>query len=214
MNISITIIEDKVDERERLIEALHNWECRKNVTLQINYFCNGENYFNSYKTDESNLYILDIQLKGMDGIQIAQKMRERGYKGILLFLSAFQEYVFQGYDVHALQYLLKPAVQEKLDKCLDDVQDQLTCDYFIFRNGSDKLQIPYNDIIRQTLKNILPFLPHYFVQCHRSYIVNVRYVTSIGTDRIYLPNHKIALLGRNYIDSFRHEYAQFTSRLF
>ena len=234
MNIKITILEDKIEEQERLITALNNWAQNRVVTLDILHYDSGESYLASHKTDDSHLYILDIELPGMDGIKFAEQLRIRGYQGIILFLSAFQEYVFQGYDVHALHYLLKPVVQEKLDKCLDDVQEQLANDYFVFRNGTEKLQLPYREIIcfsardhfvditttkevysiRQTLKNILPFLPHNFVQCHRSYIVNVRYVTNIGTDRIYLPNKKIALLGRNYVESFHHEFSLFTARLF
>lgn len=235
MNISITIIEDKAEEQAQLIEALHDWGRRKNITLQISYFYSGENYFNANNIDESHLYILDIQLKGMDGITIAQKLRTRGYKGIILFLSAFQEYVFQGYDVHALHYLLKPVIQEQLDKCLDDVQLQLSKDYFLVRNGIDMLQIPYQDIvcfssrdhfvdittttkevysIRQTLKNILPFLPCNFIQCHRSYIINIRHILSINSNILTLPNNETMVVGRNYMDTFQHEYARFTSRLF
>ena len=236
MNIKITIIEDKEDERVQLVNALLNWTQCKNVTLNIEYFCNGENYFASNKTDENDLYILDIQLHGLNGIQIAQKMRARGYNGIILFLSAFKEYVFQGYDVHALHYLLKPIVQEQLDKCLDDVCTQLSTEYFLFRNGNEKLQLPFNEIIcfssrdhfvditttkkevysiRQTLKNILPFLPQNFIQCHRCYIINMRYITSIDKEStIMLPNNKTISIGRNYEELFRREYALFTSRFF
>ena len=236
MNIKITIIEDKPEERDRLLEALSNWEQRKNVTLEIAYYCSGENYFASNESDESHLYILDIQLRQLDGIQIAQKMRARGYKGIILFLSAFQEYVFQGYDVHALHYLLKPVAQKQLDKCLNDVHLQLSTEYFSFRNGNEKLQLPYNDIIcfssrdhfvdittttkevysiRQTLKNILPFLPHHFIQCHRCYIINMRYITNIEKElTIVLSNSTTVTIGRNYEDFFRREYALFTSRFF
>ena len=98
MNISITIIEDQRKEKELLMNALQQWEKQRNVTLQIEYFCSGENYFASHPTDESILYILDIQLREMDGIEIAKQMRARGYEGTILFLTSFREYVFDGYD--------------------------------------------------------------------------------------------------------------------
>lgn len=232
MNFNITIIEDNIQEKERLIDALHLWEEKNKISLHIDYYLSGEDYFSSCATDESNLYILDIQLSGMTGIDVAKKMRERGFDGTLLFLTAFREYVFEGYDVRALHYLLKPVSQEALNKCLDDVHQQIKGDYFVFRDNSHMLQIPYSDIIclsvvkhyieittkkevysiRMSLKSILPFLPTDFVQCHRGYIVNMRHIRKVTATNIMLSNNTTVQIGRNYLSSLRREYADFSMR--
>lgn len=232
MNFNITIIEDTLEEKERLLHALHIWETNNNFTLHISYYDNGEAYLEEHDSDNSHLYILDIQLPGMTGIDVAKKMRARGFDGAILFLTAFREYVFEGYDVRAMHYLLKPVVQEALDKCLDDILQQLKGNYFTFRDNGDIIQIPYGDIIclsvvkhyieittkkevysiRMSLKSILPFLPKEFVQCHRGHIVNVRHIRKISGNIITLSNLTTVLVGRNYLDTVRYEYADFSMR--
>ena len=233
MNFKITIIEDNLQEKERLLNALHTWEEKKHLTLDISDYDNGEAYLDAHTNDDSHLYILDIQLPGMTGIDIAKQMRSRGFDGAILFLTAFREYVFDGYDVRALHYLLKPVVPEALDKCLDDILEQLHGNYFVFRDNNSIIQIPYADIIclsvvkhyieittkkevysiRMSLKSILPFLPKEFIQCHRGHIVNMRHIRKLTATNIFLSNHTTVLIGRNYLDTVRHEYADFSMRL-
>lgn len=234
MKFTITIIEDKEDAKEQLLTALDIWKEKNNVYLQIEYFCNGENYFASHVTDESTLYILDIQLHGMDGIEIAQKMRARGYNGNILFLSAFQEYVFRGYDVRAFHYLLKPVSQIALNKCLDEIYSELYGNCFIYRNADEIIQIPFHKIItisivkhyvditttekiyacRLSLKEILRHLPTEFIQCHRSYIINMRHIQKIAGTTITMSNRTLVTVGRNYLDTVRHQYSDFCLRLY
>ena len=174
-----------------------------------------------------------IQLPCMTGIDVAKQMRARGFDGAILFLTAFREYVFDGYDVRALHYLLKPVVQEALNKCLDDILAQLRGNYFVFRDNNSIIQIPYSDIIclsvvkhyielttkkevysiRKSLKSILPFLPKEFVQCHRGHIINMRHIRKLTATNIFLSNHTTVVIGRNYLDGVRHEYADFSMRL-
>lgn len=233
MNFNITIIEDNLQEKERLLKALHLWEEKNNLTLHISCYDNGEDYLDAHTNDEDHLYILDIQLPGMTGIDVAKRMRARGFDGAILFLTAFREYVFDGYDVRALHYLLKPITQEALDKCLDDILQQLKGNHFVFRDNGNIIQIPYGDIIclsvvkhyiqittkkevysiRMSLKNILPFLPKEFVQCHRGHIINMRHIRKLTPTNIFLSNHTTVLIGRKYLDTVRHEYADFSMRL-
>lgn len=233
MNFNITIIEDNLQEKERLLKALHIWEEKNALPLHIHDYANGEAYLEEHDTDEDHLYILDIQLSGMTGIDVAKRMRARGFDGSILFLTAFREYVFDGYDVRAMHYLLKPIVQEALNKCLDDILKQLKGNYFVYRDNGNIIQIPYGDIIclsvvkhyieittkkevysiRMSLKSILPFLPKEFVQCHRGHIVNMRHIRKVSGNVITLSNLTTVLIGRNYLDTVRYEYADFSMRL-
>lgn len=51
---------------------------------------------------------LDIQMKSINGIECARKIREYDKKIGIVFLSAIKDYVFEGYEVNAIRYLLKP----------------------------------------------------------------------------------------------------------
>lgn len=178
------------------------------------------------------LYILDIQLHSITGMEIAKKMRTRGYKGVILFLTAFREYVFDGYNVRALNYLLKPLSIKELHKCLDDVYKQLQGNCFVYRDTNNIIQLPFCDILsfsvikhyiditttdgiykcRLSLSHILSHLPEDFIQCHRSYIINIRHIRKISRTTITLSNKTTVPIGRNYLENVRYEYANFSMR--
>ncbi len=71
----------------------------------------------------------------MNGISIAKILRVNGYNGNIIFLTAFREYVFQGYEVHALNYLLKPITLDSLKPCMDEVARDLSGNTYVFTVG-------------------------------------------------------------------------------
>lgn len=72
-----------------------------------------------------DLILLDIQMGGMDGITLARQLRAQDKRVTLAFLTAAREYVFEGYEVQAVRYLLKPMQQEKVFELLDLARQNL-----------------------------------------------------------------------------------------
>lgn len=77
----------------------------------------GENLLED--TIESDIVFLDIQMDGLDGIETAKCLKKRNKKIILIFLTAWEEYVFQAFDVEAFHYLMKPLKKEKFYQVLE-----------------------------------------------------------------------------------------------
>ena len=67
------------------------------------------------------LVLLDIVMPGMSGIDVAKKIRQRGDETEIVFLSTSDEWGMQGYQVKAMDYLLKPFGQEEFDATMDKV---------------------------------------------------------------------------------------------
>lgn len=65
-----------------------------------------------------DIYFLDIQMERMNGIETARKLREQDDESIIVFFTAAKEYVFDAFDVAALQYLVKPVDDAKLQETL------------------------------------------------------------------------------------------------
>ena len=63
---------------------------------------------------DADILFLDIQMPGMDGMKAARILRTTGNKTIIVFVTAVEEYVFQAFDVGAVQYIVKPFDRSKL----------------------------------------------------------------------------------------------------
>ena len=75
------------------------------------------------KSFNAEILFLDIKMPGMDGMKAARILRTLGNKTIIIFVTAAKEYVFQAFDVGAVQYILKPFEKDKL---IDTVKKAVT----------------------------------------------------------------------------------------
>lgn len=119
----IAYCEDEPAQRSRMELLLHTFAERKRLPLTVEAFSDSAaflfQYPNSYPFD---LIFLDIDLGGMDGMALARKIRETDSEVPILFLTNHREYVFEGYEVQAFRYLLKPVTEDTLFPLLDELQ--------------------------------------------------------------------------------------------
>ena len=233
MTINITIIENDLNELEQLRQALDIWSENTSTPLAINAYSSGEDYFSANAIHTSNIFFLDIQLDKMNGMDIAKQIRQDGYTGEIIFLTSFREYVFGGYKVHALNYLLKPLETQALYSCLNEIKESLQTTYYVFRNNQEIVQIEYRDILsfssflhnvdiltanehfnqNATLSSILSHLPKQFIRVHRSHIVNMAHIHKIAGNTITLSNRTVVPIGRQYLNDVRKSFAAYATRM-
>lgn len=94
----------------------------------IRSFYNGNDLWNSAKSEAGqapDILLLDIQMAYMDGMELARKLRSIGWKTILIFITAYADYVFDAFDVGAFHYLVKPVSDKKLEEVLHKAIGQL-----------------------------------------------------------------------------------------
>ena len=232
MTIDVTIIENEPEEINHLQDALNAWSKENTFPLSITTYMSGEDYFASNSSHTSDLFFLDIQLSGMNGMDIAQKLRDSDYTGEIIFLTSFREYVFNGYQVHALNYLLKPPSVPLLHSCLNEVAESLKSNYYVFRYKQEIIQIEYKDILclssflhsidivthdehftqYATLNAVLNCLPKQFVRVHRSHIVNMVHIHKLSGNIITLSNRTTVPIGRQYLNDVRNAFSEYSTR--
>lgn len=114
--------EDEEIQIEYIRQLAEQWALEKGVPLQfLSYRSAEELLFEQGEHYPFDLLILDIDMKGMSGMELAHKIREKGDQLPILFLTNRKEYVFEGYEVNAFRYLLKPISEEKLFPLLDEI---------------------------------------------------------------------------------------------
>lgn len=234
MKLVITIIEDTVAEQEYLSTILDDWSKKNSFEIEKRIFTSGEDYLRSTDllSESSDLFILDIQLKNKTGLEIAELLRKANYSGHIIFLTAFREYVFHGYKVHALNYLLKPVDKSTLFLCLDEIADTLIGRTYLYHNKQVSINIPYKNIMcfssslhniniltteglytqYASLNSIVPFLPHEFIRVHKSHVVNLSHIYKISGSVITLSNQMTVEIGPSYIKQVYSDFASYSSR--
>jgi len=71
------------------------------------------------------LVFLDIELTGLDGIALAEEIRQLKKPPVIIFVTAYEQYALKAFDVNAVDYLLKPVSEERLEKALSKITKQL-----------------------------------------------------------------------------------------
>lgn len=225
MKIKIAVLEDNPQDFEQILSTLKKWAQRTEHLVEINRF-KDEKIIDRFKHDNYNLLFADIDLQKTcqnSGLNICKKLRENGYSQEIIFLTAFSEYVFDGYDVRALNYLIKPVSDDTISLVMKKYITIHENKYYYLQDRSILIQIRINDIIyiqkeghcilfhtqsddyyeRGSLSNILTQLPSYFFQCHKSCIINIHHVLSIKGYTIYLSDNSTQSIGRNYLSNIR-----------
>ena len=75
------------------------------VSYTIKEFASGEALLCSLETSEPDILFLDIEMEGLNGMETARMLRERCRRTVIIFVTAYPDYVFQGYEVHAFHYI-------------------------------------------------------------------------------------------------------------
>lgn len=175
---------------------------------------------------EMDILFLDIQIPGeMSGLDLAKKIRKKDSQVCIVFTTNYSEYACEGYSVSALRYLRKPVRDEQIFECLDisyrqwryargssvliDTQKQkiiLPCKQILFIEiqGHYLSVHPIEDAPIQIRGNITSLAeklpPQMFVQCHRSYIINLLYVRNITKSEIMLAGSVPIPVGIRYAE--------------
>ena len=233
--MEIIILEDKPLEADRLKTKIREWEIQSHNNVTVTVYSSGESFFSEVSPDLYNnysVYFLDIQMGGINGIEVAKRLRREGCSRPILFLTAFREYVFHGYDVRAMHYLLKPVEKKSLFLCLDEIAANLKGNFYLYRSKGEIIHIPSKEIVTfsgnrhyvdilttkdsfcqyTTLNNIMTFLPREFIRVHRSYIVNMAHIYKISQHTITLSNRMTTPIGRSYLKDVLLSFTAYSTR--
>ena len=197
----------------------------RGIDFDIAAFSSGEALLSHIdeKSAAFDLFLLDIFMKEINGVDTAKAIRLVSDSAAIIFTTASEQYVFSGYEVQALQYLLKPINPQALSAALTvDLKRRYENRYFIFKTGGGTQKVPYDEIeyLESTLKsvrlvakqgtyeiydqisNIEGILPKLsFCRCHRGFIVNFRQVAKMTAQSITTLQGTLIPIGKTYSSS-------------
>ena len=232
MEYRIAVCDDNPTDSEYIVSLVKLWAETTNITVFTDCFSCAENFLFHYEDNKYyDILLLDIQMEQMNGVELAKKIRQTNREIQIVFITGYNDYIADGYDVEALHYILKPVHKEKLFSVLDRAREKLKKnEAALFLNLPDGMvRIPLYEIrfievrsnyitihaseevtAKMTLSALQKKLDESFFRTGRSYIVNMRYIRKItkteavleGGCSIPLPRGCYEPLNRAFIQYF------------
>lgn len=199
--IKAIIIDDERLAREELKTLTSKWD-------EIEILGEAENAYEAKSMIDINqpdLIFLDIQMPQKNGFELLEELDNAPE---VIFVTAFDEYAIQAFDVSALDYIVKPISTERFDKCIQKAisqiqnrqKEQKPAKHQIFIKDNDKCyfikldEVSYiksignyaqfhfkgkSAMVKRSLNYLEEKLPDYFFRCNRSEIINHHFIYKI-----------------------------------
>lgn len=223
MRINIAVCDDENAELQLLQKAVRQWADSTGRQIGVSLFDSAEAFIFAFEGDNSfDILLLDIQMKKMDGIALAKRLRESDERLQIVFITGYPDYISEGYEVSALHYLIKPVDIHKLREVLDRACHKLrSCERTILLPSAEgNVRVPAGDIlyaevfshdvqvyttkgplqIRLSMSQLEQVLGDDFFRCHRSYIAGLKHVCRVSRSGIQLDNGKELPVSRKLYD--------------
>lgn len=213
----IGICEDNEAQRSLMENYIRSWAAIEGMDVDLSTYDSAESFL-FQREDEGpfDVLLLDIQMAHMSGVSLAKTIRQEKDDVIIIFVTALKEHVFEGYDVEALQYLLKPVNKDKLYDSLNMAvrkMNQSDPSIIIEQEKIKVADIQYVEVqahdsqvvlfdrlirIRTPLKEMHQMLSKYgFVLSHRAFLVNIDNVSKIDRSFLRMDNGNQVPLSRS-----------------
>ncbi len=195
---------------------------------EISSYNNGEDLLND--SGEKNIIFLDVEMPGLNGIYIGRELKQHDRNTIIFIVTSFAEYLDDAMRFHVFRYLSKPLDKQRLFQNMNDALQlyNSTNTKIPLETKDGVYTVSASDIIfiegrKRTIHVytthreyiVIPKMSHWiatldspcFFQSHRSFIVNMQYVTNFDHSLIHLYNDQYtAYLTRRKYSDFKEAY--------
>ena len=210
--ICIAICDDEKHMSDHIRAMASDFFRKKNREIHFRIFLSGEELL-SYD-GQIDILFLDIQMKGMDGIETARKLRNSKFRGFLIFITVLKEMVFQSFEVQAYDYLVKPVEEKQFEKTMERLYASMQNageDSLLVQKGYEGRIIREEEIVfcevidrkiylnltsgevvdyYERIENLETKLCSHFFRCHRSYLINLKHLKGYKNGTACMDNGK------------------------
>lgn len=230
----IAICDDEREQSELLRGYVKEWSALRGEPVEIHLFPSGEAFLFGWEEEKRwDALLLDIQMTGINGMELARQLRAAGDRLPILFITGVPDYVEEGYEVEALHYLRKPVAREKLFSCLDRAMERSAQESVLLLTTIDGEEARFNQKeiavleaaghrvllttadgttteVKSGFRELLGALATgEFVQCHRSYVVGLRHVQRLQKEQLILDSGAAVPISRRLFAEVNAAFVRF-----
>lgn len=230
----IAICDDEGEQARLLKDYAAEWAAGQHEAVDFALFASAEAFLFAWEEDKDfDVLLLDIQMGQMSGIELAKELRRQGSGLPIVFITGIPDYMEEGFEVEAIHYLLKPVSREKLFSCLDRAVKRSARESVLLLTTADgeEARVCQRDIalleaaghrvllttadgavteVKTGFRELASMLaPEEFVQCHRSYVVGLRYVRRLQKERLVLDSGASVPISRRLFSQVNAAFVRF-----
>lgn len=204
-------------------------------------------YWKAYRREKKgsrlfDVYILDIMMPQINGIELGKRIRAFGENTPIVYLTSFEEYGYQAFEVQARDYLLKPVDSQKLVMVLEDIYSSLKrerADCFCVKTKEGMHNISLWDLVYA--ERVQRFIVYHmrdgsilaglairgrfeeevasilenprFIQPHKSYLVNMQYIKDFMANELIMEEGTLIPISRNRRGEIKKTYLKYLARM-
>ncbi len=236
MKIRIALCDDNKKALPIISGAVESAFREQGIKMTLDIFTNGRELLEAMEKKEYPLVLLDIDMPGMDGIQVGQQIRSKNYSTQIVYVSECEERVFESLMVQPLGFVRKSnflndiaAVVQLYMKNYGESLNRRTVE-LITRNGV--VILSYQNIrfiescrnyqlvnlfgekeqveIKMTMEKLEALLePLGFIRIHKGYLVNYRFIQRINSEQIMLQDGTTLPIGRSKVGEVKSRYLSY-----
>ncbi|PWJ47255.1 LytR/AlgR family response regulator transcription factor [Faecalicatena contorta] len=238
--LKIALCDDNSRAIKQYAELISQISKKHQINMEISCFDNGEILLFHYSDvlKETDIIYLDIMMGKIDGMETARRLRECGCKAQIVFLTSYEDYVYEAFDVNAVQYLLKENTSterfEEVFLKVVELASKKEEELFTFEFDGKTSVIPIHQIshfeIWQRIVTVYydngksakfyssmtqlgdKLLGKDFVRVHRSYLVHLPYIVTFRQQNILLKTGQSIPIGVTHAQSLKKAFSEYISR--
>ena len=235
MKLNIAVCDDEAAQIEYLSSLVEQWAASTGNVVMLKSFVSAESFLFEYAENKNyDILLLDIQMKEIDGIGLAKEVRKHSKDTQIVFVTGYDKYISEGYDVQALHYLMKPVSFGKISEVLSRAAGNLgrVSPAVLINANGENVKLTLSDIfcveavghtlkitcangdisVNQSLSSFKSNIGNDFIYTHRSFIVNLEHVRRITKTDVILDNGKAVPVSRRMFDDINKAFIAYYGR--
>lgn len=226
----ISVCDDNNGELEKICSIINDYTSENNINAEVKAFSSGSELLEYEDRGRySDIYILDIIMPDMNGIQLGKAIRQKNAEAFIIFLTTSKEYALESYSVKAFSYLIKPAERENVTAELADCFSRISKppERFVLKCADGTVSVRAADIVyieyynhrmiyriaggktvesiyfRETFDSmIVDFIKNgSFIKSSASYLVNMRHIKTVNNVGFIMSDGTLLTVTRKYADA-------------
>ena len=222
----VALCEDEAVERDQIAGLCRDIFSALGVQAEVVPFPSADDLRRTVEAGRTafDLYLLDIQMEGTTGLELAQWLYDQGVRDRVIFITGNPEYALAGYEAHPLHYLLKPVSRERLEAALGRALEKHGAQAVLFQRGGQAVPLLVEEIryleslnhgvvvhlgdgeqaFSVPLTETERLLPaRVFRRCHKSYLVNLTWVERATHAGVLLKDGERLPMSRTFYTEFQ-----------